>query len=214
MGRPACAGTDEPLMKTSKIIPVREQIADQLRSDIISGELAPNTKLNEQALASRFGVSRGPVRDVLLQLSKEGLLVSKSNVGASVNEMLSPDLQQLMVDIRRRIEIFCARRLKGVLTEQDFRNLEEIIDRFESAFDSGDFTEVTKADIEFHRYLVKRGGGQELDNIWYPVVLRMRMNYRRLDSAGAGVAEHRAILEALRAGKTQDAIKALRENIR
>ena len=39
---------------SEKIIPIRDQIADQLRSDIISGELAPGTKLNEQALATRI----------------------------------------------------------------------------------------------------------------------------------------------------------------
>lgn len=196
-----------------KIIPVREQIADQLRSDIISGELAPDTKLNEQALANRFGVSRGPVRDVLLQLSKEGLLVSKSNVGASVNQMLPPGLQQLMVDIRRRIEVFCARKLNGKLTEEDFENLEQILEDFQDAFDKGDFTEVTKADIEFHRYLVNKAGGQELDNLWYPVVLRMRMNYKRLDSAQAGVKEHRQILDALRKNDIKGVVAALRANI-
>jgi DNA-binding GntR family transcriptional regulator len=196
-----------------KIIPVREQIADQLRSDIISGELAPDTKLNEQALANRFGVSRGPVRDVLLQLSKEGLLVSKSNVGASVNQMLPPGLQQLRVDIRRRIEVFCARKLKGQLTEEDFENLEQILEDFQDAFDKGDFTEVTKADIEFHRYLVNKAGGQELDNLWYPVVLRMRMNYKRLDSAQAGVKEHRQILDALRKNDIKGVVAALRANI-
>jgi len=196
-----------------KIIPVREQIADQLRSDIISGELAPDTKLNEQALANRFGVSRGPVRDVLLQLSKEGLLVSKSNVGASVNQMLPPGLQQLMVDIRRRIEVFCARKLNGKMTEEDFENLEDILEQFQEAFDKDDFTEVTKADIEFHRYLVNKAGGQELDNLWYPVVLRMRMNYKRLDSAQAGVEEHRNILKALRDNDTKGVVAALRANI-
>jgi DNA-binding GntR family transcriptional regulator len=202
------------MRQNGKIVSVREQIADQLRSDIISGDLAPDTKLNEQALADRFGVSRGPVRDVLLQLTKEGLLVSKSNVGASVNKMLDPGLQELMVDIRRRIEVFCARQLKYNMTDEDFENLEEILSRFKEAFDRGDFTEVTKADIEFHRYLVNKAGGQELDNLWYPVVLRMRMNYKRLGSAKAGVAEHRKILECIRDGNTKGIVAALKDNIR
>lgn len=197
-----------------KIISVREQIAEQLRLDIISGELAPDTKLNEQALATRFGVSRGPIRDVLLQLSKEGLLVSKSNIGSSVNKMPSPKLQKLMIDMRRRIEVFCARQLKGKMTEEDFEYLEEILAHFQSAFDQSDFTEVTKADIDFHRYLVNKAGGQELDNLWFPIVLRMRMNYKRLDSAQAGVDEHRKILEALHADDTKAVVAALRANIR
>ena len=199
---------------SEKIVPVRDQIADQLRSDIISGELAPGTKLNEQALATRFGVSRGPIRDVLLQLTKEGLLVTKSNVGASVNEMLSPALQKLMVDIRRRIEAFAVKKIKGQLTDEDFASLDYLLDEFKTSFEEGDFTQVTKADIEFHKFLVERAGGQELVNLWYPVVLRMRMNYKRIDTPRDGVAEHQAIIDALRNDDVKQAAKALKANIR
>lgn len=202
------------MLANGKIVSIREQIADQLRSDIISGDLAPDTKLNEQSLADRFGVSRGPIRDVLLQLSKEGLLITRPNVGASVNTMLPPKLQKLMVDVRRRIEIFAARQMMGKLTEKDFSNLEGILNRFELAFSENDFTEVTKTDIEFHRYLVERAGGDELVNLWYPVVLRMRMNYRRLDDAAHGVEEHRNILESLRNNDTKAVVASLKTNIR
>lgn len=202
------------MLANGKIVSIREQIADQLRSDIISGDLAPDTKLNEQSLADRFGVSRGPIRDVLLQLSKEGLLITRPNVGASVNTMLPPKLQKLMVDVRRRIEIFAARQMMGKLTEKDFTNLEGILNRFELAFSENDFTEVTKTDIEFHRYLVERAGGDELVNLWYPVVLRMRMNYRRLDDAAHGVEEHRNILESLRNNDTKAVVASLKTNIR
>lgn len=202
------------MIANGKVISVREQIADQLRSDIISGELPPDSKLNEQALADRFGVSRGPIRDVLLQLTKEGLLVTRANVGASVNTMLPPEMQKLMVDIRRRIETFAARRLKGELTEEDFSNLDGILDNFREAFRAGDFTEVTKADIAFHLFLVEKAGGEALVNLWYPIVLRMRMNYKRLDDAAHGVDEHKNIVDALRKGDTKAAVAALRVNIR
>lgn len=202
------------MRSSEKIVPIRDQIADQLRSDIISGDLAPDTKLNEQQLANRFGVSRGPIRDVLLQLTKEGLLVTKSNVGASVNKMLDSSMQQLMVDIRRRIEFHAVKRLKDKMTDEDFAALDAILGRFKESFEKEDFTEVTKADIAFHRYLVEKAGGQELVNLWYPVVLRMRMNYKRIDTPTDGVAEHRAIIDALRSGQTKDAIAALRANIR
>ncbi|MBR9909437.1 MAG: GntR family transcriptional regulator [Gammaproteobacteria bacterium] len=202
-------------MRTAnKIIPVREQIADQIRSDIIAGDLAPNEKLNEQALASRFGVSRGPIRDVLLQLTKEGLLVSKSNVGASVNSVLDPELQELMIDIRRKIEFFAIKNLKGKLTDEDFAALDDILQRLQDAFDDGDFTEVTKADIDFHRYLVFKAGGDELVNLWHPIVMRMRLNYQRIRQSAECVNEHRAIAEALRNDNTREATAALKANIR
>ncbi|WP_078086118.1 GntR family transcriptional regulator [Microbulbifer mangrovi] len=202
------------MREATKIIPVREQIAEQLRSDIISGELAPNTKLNEQQLAGRFGVSRGPVRDVLLQLTKEGLLVAKNNCGVSVNSVLDPSMQELMIDIRRKIEVFAIQGLKGKLTEMDFAELEDILERLKDAFDAKEFNEVTKADIDFHRYLINAAGGDELVNLWHPIVLRMRMNYKRISQPKDCVDEHRAILEALKANKINVAATALKANIK
>lgn len=202
------------MKETKKIIPVRDQIADQIRSDIIAGDMAPNAKLNEVALAERFGVSRGPVRDVLLQLTKEGLLVAKNNCGVSVNSLLSPELQELMVDIRTKIELYAVKSLKGKLTEEDFAAIDAILDRLQDAFDSENYPEVTKADMDFHRYLVMKAGGEELVNLWQPIILRMRMNYKRITKPVDCVDEHRAISDALRNDNMRDAIAALKANIR
>ncbi|WP_341938267.1 GntR family transcriptional regulator [Marinimicrobium sp. C2-29] len=201
-------------MFNSPVISVKDQIADQLRSDIISGELAPSSKLSEQTLSERFGVSRGPIREVLLQLTKEGLLVSKSNCGVSVNSALSSSMQKLMIDIRRKIETFALSNLKGALNDEDFKNLDTILDRIQTAFTQEDFTEVTKADIDFHRYLVFKAGGAELVNLWYPIVLRMRMNYKRLSTPKECVQEHQAIADALKADDLEMAKKCLLANIK
>lgn len=202
------------MLNTNKIIPVREQIAEQIRSDIISGALQPGSKLNEQALAQRFGVSRGPIRDVLLQLTQEGLVVSKSNVGSFVNEVLNPKLQGLMIEIRRRIEEHSIKMLSGRTEEIDFDYLESVISKIKDSFAHKDFTQVTKFDIEFHRYLVAVAAGEDLSNMWHSVVLRMRMNYQRVDSAKECEEEHRAIMEALRAGDIKNAVAAIKANIR
>ena len=60
---------------------VREQITDRLRDDILSGRLAEGERLQEAKLAERFGVSRGPIREVLAQLTHEGLVEAKPNCG-------------------------------------------------------------------------------------------------------------------------------------
>ncbi len=202
------------MLNTNKIIPVRDQIAEQIRSDIIAGELQPGSKLNEQALAERFGVSRGPIRDVLLQLTQEGLVVSKSNVGSFVNEILDPKVQGLMIDIRRRIEEHSIKMLKGRTDELNFDYLESVIGKIKESFALKDFTQVTKFDIEFHRYLVATAAGEDLSNMWHSVVLRMRMNYQRVDSAKECEEEHRAILEALKDGDIKAAVAGIRANIR
>lgn len=202
------------MLQTNRIVRMRDQIADQIRSDIISGDLAPGAKLNEQALATRFGVSRGPIRDVLLQLTKEGLVITEPNRGSSVNSVLNAELQGLMVEIRRKIEGFSIKQLEDKLTEEDFASLDDILESLGNALDSEDYTEVTKADIAFHEYLVHRAGGNDLANLWYFVVLRMRMNYKRISSPSDCVNEHRAIADALRSNDIKRAAAALRVNIK
>ncbi|GGZ64260.1 GntR family transcriptional regulator [Paraglaciecola chathamensis] len=200
-------------MKSNKILSVREQIADVLRSDIISGELEPNTKLKQQ-LAERFGTSRGPIRDVLIKLTKEGLLVSKDNVGSSVSSPLTPELQKLSIDIRRKIEEHAVKQLENNISEADLARMDGIIDRMQEHFDKEEFTDLTKTDIEFHKYFVGLAGGEDLTNLWYPVVLRMRMNYQRIRNSQTLVDEHRHIVDALRKNDLKLAISSIRKNIK
>ncbi len=88
---------------------IREQIADHIRNDVLSGQLAEGAPLREQDLATRYGVSRGPIRDALLQLTQEGLLVSKPNCGVTVGSGPSDAIQPLIIQLRRAIEKFALR---------------------------------------------------------------------------------------------------------
>jgi len=200
--------------RASKILSVKDQIAEQLRSDIISGELPPNTKLNEKSLAERFSLSRGPIRDVILQLTKEGLLVSKNNCGASVNNLLEPKLQKLMIKLRRDIELYALEQLKNVLIEEDFQALESILQDLQTAFNNKNDIDIIKSDISFHYYLIYKAGGDELINVWYPYIMRMRLNYKPLTSPSVCISEHQKIIDALRKKDTAKAAKALKNNIK
>ncbi|MEM8724821.1 MAG: GntR family transcriptional regulator [Pseudomonadota bacterium] len=202
------------MAKAQTVVPIRAQIADILRSDIISGELAAGSRLREESLAKHFGVSRGPVRDVLLQLSKEGLLVSKPNCGVTVAEAPNDMMQELLVELRRTIEYRAAEMLVGKLSDGDIAALEKILSELGRALDEGDFTEATKIDISFHRYLIELAGGQDLVMLWEPIVLRMRMNYKRITNSKQAVEEHHEILSQLADGNTSAALEALQQNIR
>jgi DNA-binding GntR family transcriptional regulator len=198
----------------SMIIAVREQIADRLRSDIISGALAPNQKLTEEALAQRFGVSRGRIRDVLLELSKEGLLVTRAHRGTMVNDIPPPDLQALMIKLRRQIEMFAVKRVIKDRPEGLLDQLQTAFEELTKRLREHDFAAVTKADIAFHRLILLAAGGEDLVNLWQPIILRMRMNYQRISTPDQAIAEHEAIISAIRAGDAKAAIAALEGNIR
>lgn len=202
------------MARLKPLITIREQIADSLRSDIISGVVKPGDRIREEVLADKFGVSRGPIRDVLLQLSKEGLLSAKPNCGVTVNAHLSSELQKLMISLRLKIELHSLKVVNGKLTNEDFAELEKILNTLYVALDQESFTEATEADLKFHRYLVYKAGGEDLVNVWMPIVLRMRMDYQRISSPKQSRDEHSAIVKALRAGDIKKATQALKNNIR
>src|ERR1700733_9632885 len=79
------------------------RLASQLRTDILQGDIAPGSRLSQQSIAERFGVSRIPVRDALQVLAGEGLVHPTSNATAVVTGMSIAELQELY-ELREAIE--------------------------------------------------------------------------------------------------------------
>jgi DNA-binding GntR family transcriptional regulator len=61
-----------------------EALRDQLEQDIVTGRFKPGERLDEQSLASRFGVSRTPIREALMQLASIGMVDLQPHRGAFV----------------------------------------------------------------------------------------------------------------------------------
>src|SRR6266581_4316559 len=105
------------MITDSSIRSVRIQIIDRLRDDILTGRLAEGERLHEAKLAERFGVSRGPIREVLAQLTHEGLLEAKPNCGVKVAPSDSESVRELIVPIRRVIETFALKHFFHEINE-------------------------------------------------------------------------------------------------
>ena len=80
-----------------------EQIADRIRTSILSGELTPGTHLVTADLATRLGVSRGPVREALMALESSGIVVSTRRHGTIVGTPSTVDLEEVL-SVREAIE--------------------------------------------------------------------------------------------------------------
>lgn len=116
--------------------------------------------------------------------------------------------------MRKKIEEYAAKQLAGNLTPEQLANMDKLIDNMQEHFERDEYTELTKADIAFHEYFVELAGGESLLNLWYPIVIRMRMNYQRIKSSNKLVDEHRDIVNAFREGDAKGAIVAIRKNIK
>jgi DNA-binding GntR family transcriptional regulator len=204
---------EEATMETGIVRTLREQIVSRLREDILSGRVERGESLREADLAKRFGVSRGPVRDALLQLTKEGLLVSRPYCGVKVAEGPSEAVRGLVIRLRKEIELFALQRAFDQATPEDLRAWEAILERLRKACEENDLAGVVEHDMAFHRWIVDRPGEPDLLAMWLPIVTRMRLVYSRHDDLADVYPEHRKVLDAFRRGDREAALAALEENI-
>ena len=192
---------------------IREQIADQLRREVLSGELPAGEPLREQRLAERFGVSRGPIRDALLQLTQEGLLVSLPNVGVKVGKVPSEAIRALIIVLRQQIEAHALRTIFDSITEADVGKWQELLQNLKLACERGDMAALVEHDMAFHRSIIERTGDADLAAVWLPIVLRMRLVYSRHTDMMECHAEHQRVLDAIQRKDREGAVQALEANI-
>jgi len=200
---------DQPIFKT-----IREQIVARLRDDVIAGVFKPGESLREHALSKRYGVSRSPIRDALLQLTQEGLLVATPNCGVRVGSRLDDEIQPLVIDIRIRIERFALDRAMRLNHESLVETLERRLENNRKACEEGALAAIVKSDMEFHQCIIEKADSDKLMGIWKQVVSAMMLHYERLGDWMASYKEHRAIFEAVKKGDKRAAQAALKANIR
>jgi DNA-binding GntR family transcriptional regulator len=99
----------------------------ELRSGIMEGRLAPGERLRAEALAERLGTSRTPVREALLMLEREGLVVVEPHRGAVVRAFDAADLLDLY-EVRELIEPHAAMRAATRIEPEAMNRLHELCD--------------------------------------------------------------------------------------
>jgi DNA-binding GntR family transcriptional regulator len=193
------------------------RIAHQIREDILTGRLEAGSRLTEAEIAKRFGVGRGLVREAVQRLSLQGLLISRPNRGAIVAPEAPREIRNLIVPIRRTVEVYALQLIFDELQAGDFALWEEILQRMQEACERRDFHAIAEADIAFHRVLLERAGQPDLILIWETLVGRIRSHFRRTqrryENALEIYEEHRAILESFRGNDLVAATRLLKEKI-
>ncbi|MBZ0296625.1 MAG: GntR family transcriptional regulator, partial [Anaerolineae bacterium] len=128
---------------------LREQVADQIRSAIIEGRLRPEDHITEVMLSEQLGVSRTPVREALILLEREELVVSIPNRGFFVRSFDERVVSELF-SMRTILENFAADLLVDRLTPEDDSRLTQLIEQQAFYLVQDDFKQVRRADMAFH----------------------------------------------------------------
>ena len=175
---------------------VREQVTDRLREEVLLGKFEPGEALREIPLAERFRVSRGPIRDALLQLSQEGLLESVPNRGVRVGKVWDEKLVPIMAQVRFDLESFALSELVANPSEDFFTKLNRNLRLFKLACEDKDMPAVVQLDLQFHRLLLRECGHVGLESIWLPLLGGMRLPYSRHILLTESYQEHKQIADA------------------
>ncbi len=192
---------------------IREQIVDRLRQDVLSGRFAAGERLVETQLAQEFGVSRGPIRDALLQLTQEGVLLYKPNCGVEVAPEVSDRLRKLFVSLRRDLEVFSLRTIFPEVKEPDLQEWGGILEQLRLACEQQELGQVAEHDMAFHRWILWRTHQPDLLAVWLPLCVRIRLVYSRHNDLREVYPEHQRVFEAVKNRDLKRAVKALEANI-
>lgn len=202
------------MSSTIEIRTLQGQIAEYLRLDILSGRLEPGQALREQEISERFGVSRGPVREVFRKLSQQGLLVSEPNKGVRVAQRPSPAMRPLIVEIRRSIELYVLDRAFEQISKETIVKMEGILADIKDACQKGEKVALVEHDLRFHQVIVQSHEDSDYFNLWQPIAFRMSIRYSRFgDDLMDSYDEHECILNHIRSGNKAGAMDALSVNI-
>lgn len=200
-------------MKTPLISSYPQQLTERFRRMILSGEFEPGERLREIPLAERFGVSRGPIRDTFLQLTREGLLIAKPNAGVRVAEPPSDFKRKSLVTLRRKLENDCLKEAFRKKPVDLLRDLQENLTLYRQACEKEDLEEVVEIDMAFHRILVTWADDGSMLTVWVPLISQIFLKYSRHHSLMESYQEHEAIVEALKENDAGKAAQLLRDHI-
>lgn len=188
-----------------------DDVCRRIADEIVLGNFAPGSRLDEVSLAARFQVSRTPIREALKQLAIMGLVDTRPNRGSVVAELTVDQLDQMFEAIGE-LEAACARHAALRMTEADRARMLALHAEGRAAMQTGDIDRYDAANLELHATIIR--------GCYNPVLIEMatslrhrvspfrRTQFRNLERMGESFEEHSVIVEAILA---HDVITTYRE---
>ena len=195
--------------------PLRSLVRDQLRAMVITGELAPGTRLVEDRLAESLGVSRNPVREALQALAGEGFVELLPRRGAVVARVTRQQAEDLF-DVRSSLEALAARLAARNAGPAGVARLREVLAQAREATERGELDRVAALNSDFHSTVVEIGGNDYLALLVAPMARRVQWVFR-VSAAQRGPhswQEHEGMVLAIAAGDEEHAEALARAHVR
>lgn len=196
---------------------IAQSVAEQIREQILAGEIKGGEPLRQQAIARRFDTSIIPVREALRQLEAEGLVELKSHRGAVATELTLEKARE-WINLRRLIETDLISAAIDSISDEDLARAEQVLDHWGRAMNRRvDIDKWSDYNFEFHSILYAPAGRPETMKIL--AVLHQKCDrYIRLqllsgDHIKRADTEHRALIDLCRSRDKRAAKSLLNEHI-
>lgn len=188
----------------------------ELERLILAGEAKPGERINEQHVAQRLQVSRGPVREALRGLERAGLVEARVNHGVYVREV-SVEQALEIYEMRGLITGFACARLATASTADQRAELAALVAQMERAAAAGDQALYYAINLAFHDGLMLFAGNARAKAMYDALVKESHLCRRRSlfspRNMGESNAEHAAILDAIRRGDADAARRVGEDHI-
>jgi DNA-binding GntR family transcriptional regulator len=187
-----------------------ESLHDELRRQILSGELAPGLVLSQVKLADAFGTGRTPLREALRMLQREGLVDAEYNRRVRVAELSTSELDQIYA-CRVVVEAMAVRTTVMRLEEDDLIRLRELLGAMEAFMPNPPehLAEWEESHSAFHRLLISRAGDRIVGDI--VELQEQSLRYRKIMGHevpglfAPGAVEHAALVVAAERREVEEA---------
>jgi DNA-binding GntR family transcriptional regulator len=179
-----------------------ENIAELIRAAILSGELEPGSKLIETELAERFGTSRGPIREAIRELAREGLVTELPRRGTLVSTLTAHDLSEVYA-VRQALEVAASRVVIARAADEELQALETHLEALESPPPGAGYLDQAVHDLAFHRSLVALARNERMSTMYEQMLTQTMLLLRTASLENPALrtdlrrAAHRDILQAL-----------------
>lgn len=201
LGEPQEDGVDSPLRHLDPPT-LRTSVTESIRDAILHGYVPQGEKLNQARIATRLGVSRGPVREALRELEEEGLVASVPHKGTFVTE-LGPGYIEELYGLRVLLEKYAVERACDFATDDELMQLKRILEAMQEAAGWGDPREVAELDLQFHHTIVLSAHNRVLLQIWKTIEVGVRrlviLQHSKFRRLGDVVRDHPDVLNAMEA---------------
>ncbi|WP_426998105.1 GntR family transcriptional regulator [Pseudarthrobacter sp. N5] len=195
---------------------LRESVTESLRAAIIAGALEEGTLYSAPVLGAAFGVSATPVREAMMDLTREGLVETVKNKGFRITSMSDRELDEI-TEIRLLIEPPVVADIAGTIQGPGIVALRSLADAIVEAARAGDLTAYLVADRDFHAELLRYSGNNQLVDLATSLRTRTRMyglktlseSNRLADSA----QEHHELVDLVESGAAAAARELMRRHI-